>query len=559
MDFALARRAISERITFRPQTLTLLASLWLVALGNFPFWRSLWQATGGLHAGNFFFVLTVPLFVLAWVYLLLSLLTWLRATRTALAIVLLISAPAGYFIDAYGILLDHSMVANILETHPSEALELLSWRLWMWLAVFGVLPAALIACVGVTRTRWTRELGAKALGMAGAVICLAVVLLVNYQSYASLLRNHRELRLLLVPSNIFAAVHGHLTRRLGAPAALEVVGADATRAFAKARTTKPTLTILVVGETARAANFSLNGYRRPTNPELARRDVLSFSDVSACGTSTAVSLPCMFLDAGRAGFKATLALRHEGLLDVLQHAGIAVRWRDNNSGCKGVCDRVPHEDLSNLHVAGLCRSDECYDEILLHGLQTYLDKQDSDTLIVLHMKGSHGPAYFKRYPPAFEIFAPACDNIQLDRCSRQAIVNAYDNTLRYTDYVLSQAIDLLRNNAEHFDTAMLYVSDHGESLGENGLYLHGVPYALAPREQIQVPMLLWLSDGLRERLHIDAMCLRAQQQAPLSHDNLFHSILGLSNVQTAIYRPERDLFRPCRPAIAPLKQAFLAQ
>jgi len=257
----------------------------------------------------------------------------------------------------------------------------------------------------------------------------------------------------------------------------------------------------------------------------------------------------MFLDVGRDGFKATLALRHEGLLDVLQHAGIAVRWRDNNSGCKGVCDRVPHEDLSNTHVAGLCRSDECYDEILLHGLQTYLDKQDRDTVIVLHMKGSHGPAYFKRYPAAFEIFTPACDNIQLDRCSRQAIVNAYDNTLRYTDYVLSQTIDLLRNNAEHFDTAMLYVSDHGESLGENGLYLHGLPYALAPREQIQVPMLLWLSDGLRERLHIDAMCLRAQQQAPLSHDNLFHSILGLSNVQTAIYRPERDLFRPCRPAV----------
>jgi lipid A ethanolaminephosphotransferase len=429
----------------------------------------------------------------------------------------------------------------------------------MWLAVFGVLPAALIACVGVTRTRWTRELGAKALGMAGAVICLAVVLLVNYQSYASLLRNHRELRLMLVPSNIFAAVHGHLTRHLGAPAALEVVGADATRAFAKARTTKPTLTILVVGETARAANFSLNGYQRLTNPALARQSVFSFSNVSACGTSTAVSLPCMFLDVGRDGFKATLALRHEGLLDVLQHAGIAVRWRDNNSGCKGVCDRVPHEDLSNTHVAGLCRSDECYDEILLHGLQSYLDKQDRDTVIVLHMKGSHGPAYFKRYPPAFEIFTPACDNIQLDRCSRQAIVNAYDNTLRYTDYVLSQAIDLLRNNAEHFDTAMLYVSDHGESLGENGLYLHGVPYALAPREQIQVPMLLWLSDSLRERLHIDAMCLRAQQQAPLSHDNLFHSILGLSNVQTAIYRPERDLFRPCRPAVAPLKQAFLVQ
>ncbi|MBI4207838.1 MAG: phosphoethanolamine--lipid A transferase [Betaproteobacteria bacterium] len=534
------------------QTLTLLASLWLVALGNFPFWRSIWQATGGLRTDNVFFLLTAPLFVLAWVYLTLSLLTWGRATKAALATVLLTSAAAGYFIDTYGILLDHGMIANIVQTHTAEALELLSWRLWVWLLVFGVLPALLIARVRVVGRPWTRELSAKALGMAAAVACLAAMLLVHYQHYASLLRNHRELRLMLVPSNIVAAVHGHLTRSLAAPVTLEVVGADATRAFSGARAAKPTLTILVVGETARAANFSLNGYPRPTNPELARQNVFSFSDVSACGTSTAVSLPCMFLDVGRDGFQATLALRHEGLLDVLQHAGIAVRWRDNNSGCKGVCDRVPHEDLSIMQVPGLCRSDECYDEILLHGLQDYLDKQDRDTLIVLHMKGSHGPAYFKRYPPAFEAFTPACDNVQLDRCSRQEIVNAYDNTLRYTDYVLSRTIDLLRSNARRFDTAMLYVSDHGESLGENGLYLHGLPYALAPREQIQVPLLLWLSEDLRERLGIDAACLRTRQHAPLSHDYVYHSILGLSNVQTAIYRAEHDLFRPCRPTVTAL-------
>lgn len=534
------------------QTLTLFASLWLLALGNFPFWRSMWQAAGGIRTDNVFFLLTVPLFVLAWIYLTFSLLTWGRATKAVLATVLLTSAAAGYFIDTNGILLDHGMIANIVQTHTSEALELLSWRLWMWLLVFGVLPALLIAKVRVASRPWTRELSVKALGMAAAVACLAAVLLAHYQHYASLLHNHRELRLMLVPSNIVAAVHGHLTRRLGAPAALEVVGADARRVFPAASAAKPTLTILVIGETARAANFSLNGYPRATNPELARQNVFSFSDVSACGTSTAVSLPCMFLDVGREGFKATLALRHEGLLDVLQHAGIAVRWRDNNSGCKGVCDRVPREDLSTMQAPGLCRSDECYDEILLHGLQDYLDKQDRDALIVLHMKGSHGPAYFKRYPPAFEVFTPACDNVQLDRCSRQEIVNAYDNSLRYTDHVLSQTIDLLRSNAWRFDTAMLYVSDHGESLGENGLYLHGIPYALAPREQIQVPMLLWLSEGLSERLSINAACLRTQQRVPLSHDYVYHSILGLSNVQTAIYRPEHDLFRPCRPTVTAL-------
>jgi len=231
---------------------------------------------------------------------------------------------------------------------------------------------------------------------------------------------------------------------------------------------------------------------------------------------------------------------------VLQHAGIAVRWRDNNSGCKGVCDRVPHEDLSNLQVPGLCSDGECYDEILLRGLQSQIDKLNGDAVIVLHMHGSHGPAYFKRYPPAFEFFKPVCNTIQLDHCARQSIVNAYDNTLRYTDHVLNQAIDLLRGNAARFDTAMLYVSDHGESLGENGLYLHGMPYALAPHEQVQVPMLLWLSEGMRGRPEIDIACLESRRREPVSHDNLFHSVLGLSKVQASVYRPERDLFRSCK-------------
>jgi len=527
-------------------TLTLLASLWLVVLGNLPFWRSVWHATGGLRADNWLFVLSLPLFVLAWVHLLLSLLTWGRSTKAVLGTVLLVSAAVGYFANFYGMVLDHSMLSNIVQTHTAEVLDLMSWRLWVWLLIFGVLPALLIARVRAVGGPWTRELGVKALGMVVAAACLALILLAYYQNYASLLRNHRELRLILLPHNIVVAMHGHLKRHLAAPTALEAVGADATRSVAAAYTGKPTLTVLVIGETARAANFSLNGYPRPTNPELARQEVLSFSDVSACGTSTAVSLPCMFLDVGRSGFDDTLVLRREGLLDVLQRAGVKVLWRDNNSGCKGVCDRAPYEDVSGLKAPGLCRDGECYDEILLHGLQSYIDKLDSDAVIVLHMLGSHGPAYFKRYPPAFEVFTPVCNTTQIDRCSRESIVNAYDNTLRYTDHVLSQTINLLRSNAQRFDTAMLYVSDHGESLGENGLYLHGIPYALAPREQIQVPLLLWLSEGLRARPSIDTSCLEARLREPLSHDHLYHSVLSLSSVQTALYRPQRDLFRRCQ-------------
>jgi len=538
---------VSQRdsVLARP-TLTLLVSIWLVAVCNFPFWRAVWQDMGGLRSDNFFFLLTLPLFVLAWIYLLLNLLAWGRATKAALGTVLLASAAVGYFSNAYGMLMDQTMLANVVQTHATEALDLMSWRLWAWLLLFGALPTLLVARAPVVVKPWRRELGMKALGITVAIACLVMVILANYQHYSSLLRNHRELRLMLVPSNIMAAMHGHLKRYLAAPIALETVGADATRSVAAASAGKPMLTVFVVGETARAANFSLNGYPHPTNPELARQEVLSFSDVSACGTSTAVSLPCMFLDVGRSGFDDTLVLRREGLLDVLQRAGVKVLWRDNNSGCKGVCDRAPYEDVSGLKVPGLCRDGECYDEILLHGLQSYIDKLDSDAVIVLHMLGSHGPAYFKRYPPAFEVFTPVCDTTQIDRCSRESIVNAYDNTLRYTDHVLSQTIDLLRSNAQRFDTAMLYVSDHGESLGENGLYLHGIPYSLAPREQTQVPLLLWLSEGLRARPGIDTTCLEARLREPLSHDHLYHSVLGLSSVQTALYRPQRDLFRQCQ-------------
>jgi lipid A ethanolaminephosphotransferase len=531
--FALSRPAI-----------TLLAALWLVALDNFALWRTVFKAVGGIRADNAVFLLSLPLLLTAWVFLVLALLSWGRASKPVLVVVLLLSAVAGYFTCTFGTLLDSAMIENIVQTYRAEALDLLSWRLGAWILVFGVLPSIALARLPVASTSWARELGVKALGMAAAAACVGIVLLGQYQHYASLVRNHRELRFMLVPHNIAAAVHGYVKRSLSAPLSLQTVGIDAAVA---APAGKPALAVLVIGETARAQNFSLNGYGRPTNPELARQGVVSFTDVRACGTSTAVSLPCMFLDVGRSGFDGAPARQREGLLDVLQHAGIAVRWRDNNSGCKGVCDRVPHEDMRNAQSSGLCQDGECYDEVLLNGLQEYIDTLDRDAVIVLHMMGSHGPAYFRRYPPAFEIFAPVCDKTELDRCSPQSIVNAYDNTLLYTDHVLSRTIDVLRKSASRFDTALLYVSDHGESLGENGLYLHGIPYALAPREQVQVPMVLWLSEGMLRSRRVDAACLEARERGlPHSHDNVFHSVVGLLNVRTSAYRRELDLFHRCR-------------
>jgi lipid A ethanolaminephosphotransferase len=336
-----------------------------------------------------------------------------------------------------------------------------------------------------------------------------------------------------------------LKTRYAQPQEINVIGADARLKTPQSIAGKKALTIIAVGETARAANFSLGGYPRQTNPLMAREDNIYYSNATSCGTDTAVSVPCMFSDLGQDGYSESKASQQENLLDVLKRAGIAVLWRDNNSGCKGVCDRVAYQDVSTLNNPKLCRTDECYDEILLENLQEYLDKLNRDAVIVLHLKGSHGPAYYLRYPDRFRVFEPVCKTNLLEKCSREEIVNTYDNTLLYTDYVLDRIIALLKSNDERFDASLIYMSDHGESLGENNLYLHGLPRMIAPVEQTRIPMIVWLSQGALRRNSIDMKCLQAHRNDAYSHDNLFHSVLGMMDVQTKIYRPGLDLFHAC--------------
>ena len=532
------------RFTISRNSLTLAVALWMLLTMNGTFWRVVWDGVGGWSNDNKWFLASLPLFVLCWLFGLLSLLSWGRATKAVLGLLLLVSAAASYFMYSYGIVIDSSMLENIAQTDPAEATELLSWRMAGWFLLFAGLPILLISRVRLLQRGWKRELRGKLGGIALALLCIGAIAATSYQSYSSLVRNHREIRLMLVPSNVVAAAHSYLKHQFAAPLKLEVVGADAYRLLPGG---KPKVMVVVVGETARAANFSLNGYARETNPELAARGVINFEQASSCGTATAVSVPCMFQNVGRDGYKDSMANSREGLLDVLQRAGVGVLWRDNNSGCKGACVREPYEDVSHIEVDALCDAGECHDEVLLNGLQAYLDSLNHDAVIVLHMKGSHGPAYYKRYPAAFEKFTPVCKSNQLDRCQQAEIVNAYDNSLLYTDHVLAKTIDLLQHNSQRLDTGMLYLSDHGESLGENGIYLHGLPYAMAPSEQTHIPMLMWMSSGLEKRQGIAASCLEAKGKQPVSQDNLFHSVLGLMDVHTEAYHADLDLFRSCRP------------
>ena len=520
-----------------------LVTFWLLLFANAELWRVLWRLAFNTDEVNWLLAASLPVVVFVWVFTVLSLLSWSRLAKPLLCLVLISASFASYFMSAYGIVIDYTMFTNVVETDVGEVSELLNWKLGLWVAMVGVLPVYLICLVPLRRKPWTKALGSRLIVLSLALVTLAGIVLSQYQSYASLLRNNREIRLILVPTNLFAAGHGYLKRKLATPKALTSIGTDAV-VTRQGAARKPKLLVLAVGETARSANFSLNGYSRDTNPELEKRNVISFSNVSSCGTATAVSLPCMFLDVGRDEYKDGLAKSREGLLDVLQRAGISVMWTDNNSGCKGVCDRVPNHKATQHADAQLCTSDEC-NGVLLSEMEDFIKRQEGDAVLVLHYKGSHGPAYYKRYPPQFKKFGPVCETNELDKCKQQEVINAYDNSILYTDYVTAGLIDILAANTK-FDTALMYVSDHGESLGEGGLYLHGLPYAMAPDEQTKVPLVLWMSDSLAKSERLNVGCLKAQTSSPLSHDNLFHTVLGMMSVQTSSYSSALDFTAPCK-------------
>jgi lipid A ethanolaminephosphotransferase len=519
----------------------------LALAGNLAFWRALVALVPADSPGNLGFLASTFVILLVLLGLLLLLFAYRFVLKPVAIAALLISGVCAHFTSAYGVVIDRSMIQNVLETDVGEASELLTSGLLFHALLLGVLPALLVARLPLRFGSLGSEARARGLAALASLALCAVLIGAHFKEFSLIGREHEELRLLINPTSpIYAAVR-FLRGDEREPGSVAPIAADARRAE-PAGGERPLLVVLVVGETARAASFSLNGYARDTNPRLAALPVIDFPQVSSCGTSTAVSVPCMFSPYGRAGYSDRKAKSHESLLDVLQRVGVSVLWRDNNSGCKSTCDRVPRQTSEDLAVPRLCSGGECFDEVLVEGLPAFVGALRGDALVVLHMKGSHGPAYARRSPAAFKKFMPECASADLPGCGREAIVNAYDNTILYTDFVLSRLIDLLEREAERFDVAMLYVSDHGESLGEAGLYLHGLPWLLAPDEQKHVPMLLWISEAFGRDRGIDRACLEGRREARYSHDHLFHSILGLFEVRTSAYSPDLDLFRPCRSA-----------
>lgn len=528
---------------WRPQlsseALLLLASGYFLLVMNGPFWGTVQAATGSVRV---WLALGVAVFALQ--AFILGLLFWWKLARPLLALLMVVTALAHWYMTRYAVVFDTEMVRNVLHTDVAESRELLSVRMLLHVLLLGVLPAALVLLVRTPARSWRRGLLLRSVFLLGTSLLTALAIGAASQGIFALMRANKALRYQITPGNYIVALVNAVkpSQKLAGPR--RVVGADAHRPQA-AQARRPRLLVLVIGETVRGDHWGLNGYARQTTPELARRDLVNFPGVTACGTSTEVSLPCMLSPFGRAGYDRNAIRTHESVLDVAARAGVQVLWRDNQSGCKGTCAGVPTHTMGPGDAPGLCAQGRCLDEILLAGLPQALEAMPGDALVVLHMLGNHGPNYFERYPPQYARWTPVCRTAELSRCARQDIVNAYDNAILYTDAVLGRLIDLLAAQQGR-DAAMLYVSDHGESLGEYGLFLHGAPYAVAPRVQLHVPMVLWFSPGFAADAGLDVACLRAQAQREASHDDLFSTVLGAFDVQTSAYRRDRDLLAACR-------------
>ncbi|EKZ5283128.1 phosphoethanolamine transferase EptA [Klebsiella aerogenes] len=543
MSFISLRRPVLSRTAY----LTLFACYIGIFL-NLAFYRQVFPLLPVNNLHNWLVFLSMPIVAISVMNIITTLASFLKLDRVVISLFILLSASAQYFIWTFGVVIDRSMIANIFDTTPAESFALLSTQMVIVLGLSGLLMVLVAWWIKVRRpASFWRGAAMRLLNIAVSALLIVLVAALFYKDYASVFRNNKELVKSLSPSNSIVALNSWYAHNRMDNLPLVKIGEDAKQKAVMHNGPRKNLTIVVLGETSRAENFSLGGYDRETNPRLKQDDVVYFPKTTSCGTATAVSVPCMFSNMPRAHYDEELAHHQEGVLDILQRAGVQVLWNDNDGGCKGACDRVPHQNVTNLNLSGECIDGECYDDVLFHNLDSYIDNLQQDGIIVLHTIGSHGPTYYNRYPAEFKKFTPTCDTNEIQSCTQQQLTNTYDNTILYVDYVVDKAIKLLQSKQDRFTTSLVYLSDHGESLGEDGVYLHGLPYSIAPDTQKHVPMLLWLSPDYQQRYGVSSQCLQQQAKTnDYSQDNLFSTLLGLLGVDTREYQAKDDLLTPCR-------------
>ncbi len=552
-----ARCAPIEAWLARPrsaQQMVVGLALYLAVTANWPLWNEL-ARIGGAPSAYLPTIAVMALLLVCATVALLAFTAWSRWMKPLWFAVVLLAAFVQHYMIEYRVVMDPTMIANVLQTDPNEVRDLLSWRMAFHVLLVALPAALLLWRVPVAPMRTFGKLwrNAALLLLAVAVALLAAVAM-NRQ-LAPLMRNNVHLRYMMNPvASLYSTGSTLLKPMFKRSRKLVPITAGTTLGASYAGQARPPLMVLVVGETARADHFGLNGYARDTTPELAARHVLSWREVHSCGTNTLASVPCMFSHLGKQGYESRKD-EHENLVDVLQAAGLAVLWLDNQAGCKDVCTRIPnasaYDSLTPAQRRALCDGEECLDDVMLEGLDARIaalpaERRARGVVLVMHQMGSHGPAYYKRSAPEVKRFLPECRTNTLAECGHAELQNVYDNSIAQTDRFLARTIDWLQAQSGRYDPALLYMSDHGESLGEYGLFLHGVPYSFAPEAQKHVPMIAWFGQGMSERRGLSRPCMEAGLDAPLTHDNLFHTMLGLMDVGNPAYKPALDAFASCR-------------
>ncbi|MFQ3250534.1 MAG: lipid A ethanolaminephosphotransferase [Glaciecola sp.] len=531
--------------SFSTNQLILFTSAYIALVLNLPFHTKVWKAVTESGNYNVWFLLSVPVVLFLLTVLFHSLFAFKRLLKPMLIASVCLSSLLFYGTYHYGIIFDYGMIQNTIDTDHAEAMSYFNMYAVLFFVLFGLLPSSLIYYAKIAEHSIVRSAFGWLKMVVIATLLLSILVGLFYVNYAAVGRNNRELTSYLTPFKLYESSYKYVKRSLNnSPREFQILDAEPVLVNKQA---KRSITVVVLGETARAKNFSLNGYDKTTNKYTQGTGVVSFSNVYSCGTATAVSVPCMFSRLNKQNYDKHVASSQQNVLDIIQLSGTNVTWIDNNNGgCKGVCARVESIEIDENMLSPLCDGEYCIDEILLEYLEEQLlVPSDKNTLIVLHMMGSHGPTYFRRYPPEHRAFTPDCQRSDIQHCTNEELINTYDNTILYTDFVLAKITQQLQtlSDSNQVNTAMLYISDHGESLGESGIYLHGLPYALAPKEQTHVPMLFWQN---KQNEIVSQQCLNTISAQAISHDNFFDILLGMQSVDSNTYNRKQDILSLCR-------------
>jgi lipid A ethanolaminephosphotransferase len=434
--------------------------------------------------------------------------------KVLLILFFIVSSIAVYFVNTYSVIIDESMIGNILNTNYEESSSFFSFKVILYVIFLGIIPSIYIAKVKITKV----PLKEFSITSSLTLVFIAVLIFVNASNWLWIDKNSKRLGGLAMPWSYSVNTPLFYIHKFKKNEK-EILLPNAV-----IKDNEKSVVVLVIGESARRQNFSLYGYKKNTNPLLSKTENVFHFNANSCATYTTAGVKCILEHKNSDDL-------YEILPNYLYRNNVEVIWRTTNWG-------EPPVHIKNYQnkeaLKADCKGVECdYDEVLLRGLKEQIQaSKKNKILIVLHTSTSHGPTYSKKYPPQFETFKPVCNSVELGKCSQNELLNAYDNTIVYTDYILHSVIEDLKELKDYKST-MIFVSDHGESLGEKNLYMHGVPISIAPKEQYEIPFIVWVSDHSKE----------LKPNETLTQNHVFHSVLKFLNVESPVYDEKMNIFK----------------